>query len=349
MVHVCRRVEFDLKILDKFCRETTPDDFPDFNIPDTPELNHFNDVDYASWDDKWVKRWRAFTGDGLTGDADDEIPSPSLGVDVELPMPEAGDNYVNASLMLPRGNSLARGTVIGQKRDARGDPIGNANTDPIMDSRIYHIEFDDGNVCELTVNIIAESMYASCNADGNEYILFDSFIDYKSNLKAVRKDNQQIVHNGRNSLRRSTVGWHLCVQWKDGSTSWQSLKDLKEAYPVAVAEYAVAQGIDDEPPFNWQVCAVLFKRKHIIALVKERSTRFLKKTHKFGIEVPRSVAEAYALDKKNSNTLWADSIAKEMKNVRIAFKILANGVKVPIGFQRMRCHMIFYIKMEDMC
>jgi len=26
---------------------------------------------------------------------------------------KASDNYVNASLMLPRGNSLARGTVIG--------------------------------------------------------------------------------------------------------------------------------------------------------------------------------------------------------------------------------------------
>jgi len=64
---------------------------------------------------------------------------------------------------------------------------------------------------------------------------------------------------------------------------------------------------------------VLHKRKHIIALVKKRSTPFLKKTHKFGVVVPRSVAEAYALDKKNSNTLWADSIAKEMKNVRIVF------------------------------
>jgi hypothetical protein len=42
----------------------------------------------------------------------------------------------------------------------------------------------------------------------------------------------------------------LCVQWKDGSTTWQSLKDLKEAYPVAVAEYAVAQGIDNEQAFN---------------------------------------------------------------------------------------------------
>ena len=96
-----------------------------------------------------------------------------LGVDVELPTQEAGDNYVNASLMLPRVNSLAHGTVIGRKRDARGDPIGNSNANPIMDSRVYRVEFDDGDVCELTANVIAESMYASCDADGNEYILFD--------------------------------------------------------------------------------------------------------------------------------------------------------------------------------
>jgi hypothetical protein len=213
---------------------------------------------------------------------------------------------------------------------------------------VYRVEFDDGNVCKLTANIIAKSMYASCDADGNEYILFNSFVDYKSNRKAMTKDSQRIVHNGRNSLRQSTVGWHLCVQWKDGSTSWQSLKDLKEAYPIAVAEYAVTQGIDNDPAFNWWVHAVLRKCKHIIALVQKRSTCFLKKTHKFGIEVPRSVAEAYALDKKNGNTLWADSIAKEIKKVRVAFKILANGDKVPIGFQRMLCHMIFDIKMEDL-
>jgi hypothetical protein len=113
------------------------------------------------------------------------------------------------------------------------------------------MEFDDSDVCELTANVIAKSMYASCDVDGNEYILFDSFVDYKSNSKAVTKDNQRIVHNGHNSLHQSTVGWHLCIQWKDGSTSWQSLKDLKEAYPVAIAEYAVAQGNDDDAAFNW--------------------------------------------------------------------------------------------------
>jgi hypothetical protein len=32
--------------------------------------------------------------------------------------------------------------------------------------------------------------------------------------------------------------------------SWQSLKDFKETFPMQVAEYAVAQGIENEP-----VCA----------------------------------------------------------------------------------------------
>ncbi len=59
-----------------------------------------------------------------------------------------------------------------------------------MDLRIYCVHFDNGDVCELTMNVIAESMYASCNVDGNKYILFDYLDDYKSNRKAVAKDNQ---------------------------------------------------------------------------------------------------------------------------------------------------------------
>jgi hypothetical protein len=85
--HVSHRVEFDMNIQEKFGPEATPDDFPTFP-------GHG-------------------LADELAGDADDEIPTPSLGVDVVLPTPEASDNYVNASLMLPRGNSLVHGTVIG--------------------------------------------------------------------------------------------------------------------------------------------------------------------------------------------------------------------------------------------
>jgi hypothetical protein len=38
---------------------------------------------------------------------------------------------------------------------------------------------------------------------------------------------------------------------------------------------------------------------------------------------------------------------KEMKNVRIAFKILNGKESVLPTYQEIRCHMIFYVKMED--
>jgi hypothetical protein len=82
--------------------------------------------------------------------------------------------------------------------------------------------------------------------------------------------------------------------------------------------------------------------------MKKQSPRYLKRTHKFGIEVPKTVnEEALELDKKNGNTLWADEISKEMKNVRVAFKILPDGQSAPIGYQKIPCHMIFDVKMED--
>ena len=92
---------------------------------------------------------------------------------------------------------------------------------------------------------------------------------------------------------------------------------------------------------------MLRKRDQIISLVRRRTTRYLKRTHKFGIEIPKTVKEALALDRKNGNTLWADAIAKEMKEVCIAFNILPDGHSAPIGYQKISCHMIFDVKMED--
>jgi hypothetical protein len=62
--------------------------------------------------------------------------------------------------------------------------------------------------------------------------------------------------------------------------------------------------------------------------------------------VPKTVKEALALDHKNGNTLWADAIAQELKEVRIAFNILPDGRSAPIGYQKIQCHMIFDVKME---
>ncbi len=99
-------------------------------------------------------------------------------------------------------------------------------------------------------------------------------------------------------------------QWKDCSTPWEKLSDVKETHPLQMAEYAISMGVFHKPGFNWWVLHMLRKRDSIIALVKKRSAWYLKCTHKFGIECPKTVEDALELDKHNGNTMWADAIGK---------------------------------------
>ncbi len=96
----------------------------------------------------------------------------------------------------------------------------------------------------------------------------------------------------------------------------------------------MTMGIDHEPAFTWWVPHVLRKRDRIISAVAKRSARFLKRTHTFGIEIPRTIKEALELDCRNGNTLWADAIAKEMAEVQKAFDILPDGKTAPVGYQK---------------
>jgi hypothetical protein len=47
--------------------------------------------------------------------------------------------------------------------------------------------------------------------------------------------------------------------------------------------------------------------------------------HKYGFELPKTVAQALAIDKATGTDFWAKAIAKEMKNVQPAFKVMDDG------------------------
>ena len=117
---------------------------------------------------------------------------------------------------------------------------------------------------------------------------------------------------------------------KDGSEQWFPLKYLKGSNPIDVAEYAKSWGIDDEPAFKWWVPYTLGKWDNIIAAVK---ARFWLATHKYGIEVPRSIEHAKQLDKKNGYKFWIQALSKEIHNVSIAFELLEQGAKAPPGWK----------------
>ncbi len=86
--------------------------------------------------------------------------------------------------------------------------------------------------------------------------------------------------------------------------------------------------VDHEPSLIWSVPRILKKHDAIISLIKKHRARYLKHMHKFGIECSRTVEDAIKIDKFNDKTIWADAIAKKMKNVQVAFNPLEDGVQI---------------------
>ena len=69
------------------------------------------------------------------------------------------DTYLNMELALPRdsgGPTFAK--VTKRLRDANGIPIGTANDNPLLDTRIYEVEFMDGHSAALSANAIARKL-----------------------------------------------------------------------------------------------------------------------------------------------------------------------------------------------
>ena len=98
-------------------------------------------------------------------------------------MPEVNDQNVRGEILVPRG--MARGHVVARSKDTKGNVMGRSHANSILDTRMYEVEFAGDEVTELTANIIAESMYAQCNSEGNEYLLLDVLVDYQKDNKAV--------------------------------------------------------------------------------------------------------------------------------------------------------------------
>jgi Reverse transcriptase (RNA-dependent DNA polymerase) len=256
--------------------------------------------------------------------------------------PEAYDEYLTAEVLLPNMGTVTKAKVIGRKRNSDGYPVGQRNANPMLDTRQYEVEFPDGATDVFTANMIAENLYSQIDSEGNSYSIMSEIIDHKSDGSAITKDDgYETTRDGVKRPRRTTKGWKLLVSWKDGTSSWVPLKDLKEAYPVQVAEYAIANKILEEPAFAWWARHILKKRDRIIRKVK---SRYWARTHKYGILLPKSVGEALRIDRETGTDLWKRAIEKEMKTIDCAFEFPEDN-KAPVGFQKIDCHMVFDVKM----
>ena len=171
-------------------------------------------------------------------DDDSEVFS---GAPAELPpTPDlANDGYKNTRISVPRGGVMCPGKVTKRVTDSDGNPIGRANKLPPLDTRWYVVEFEDGDEMELAANVIEERMVKDVDVEGNDLLMLEAFVDWRKDDDALSLKDQAFDDDGKRYVRRSTAGWEICVKWKNGSTSWEKLSDLKECYPAELAMYAV--------------------------------------------------------------------------------------------------------------
>jgi len=86
---------------------------------------------------------------------------------------------------------------------------------------------------------------------------------------AVSKENGFAeISNGAQVPVITTKGWDVKVRWKDKSTNWIPLAEIKKVNPIKVAEAAIAFKHDRKPTFNWWVHKVIKRRDRMIGKLK---------------------------------------------------------------------------------
>ena len=71
------------------------------------------------------------------------------------------DGYVNMEISMEfSGEEPQHLKVIKRMKDGEGNLIGMAKTNPILDTRLYKIEFQDGFLHPVDDNLIAENLFA---------------------------------------------------------------------------------------------------------------------------------------------------------------------------------------------
>ena len=195
----------------------------DIDLKDIPRWNHLSIDDE---DEAFRDEFQRVISDDSIKDAD-EILENNEG------------QYINMEVGLPRGEDgeIERATVKKRVVDVEGKPVGKPHSNPLLDSSLYEIEYLDGTVEVMSANLIAENILSQVDEEGHRQMMLDEIIDHRSNKHAVKKENGFVINVERNTKRRvmTTKGWELCIQWKDGSTNWVALKDMKNSYPVEVA------------------------------------------------------------------------------------------------------------------
>ena len=203
---------------------------------------------------------------------------------------------ISAEALLPDPNGkgeLARGAAAKRARLSNGKPKGARHEAPARGTRLHVARFNNGLEQEILHNAIAESMWAGADSEGRQRALLGQIAGCR--LDGTADEGMPAKGSSNWHKRKTTKGCELLCTWKGKSQDWVPLKDIKECYPVQIAEFAKAHGLLKKPVFSWWCNHVLKTRKAIIKKVK---SRYWKMARKLGAGAPKAAGEAEATGTK---------------------------------------------------
>ena len=80
---------------------------------------------------------------------------------------KSADQRIHWKARLPHGDRIEIAKVLGRKRNADGNFLGRAHKNPILDSRVFTVQFPDGDEKDYAYNVLAEQLFEQVDEEGN--------------------------------------------------------------------------------------------------------------------------------------------------------------------------------------
>ena len=98
--------------------------------------------------------------------------------------------YVGMEIGLRRSaeGDLQRGRVKRQAVGEDGQPVGTAHINPMVDTRQYEVEFDDGTTETLSANLLAENILEQVDEYGHKHRMLEEIGGYRKSDDALTED-----------------------------------------------------------------------------------------------------------------------------------------------------------------
>jgi len=97
------------------------------------------------------------------------------------------DKLLGMRLSLPFDGELRPAIIKSRKRSVDETLIGEDNTNPMLDTRIYEVDFDDGNYYDYSANVILENLYEQVDDFGRSTSTLADIVDHRKNEDVIEK------------------------------------------------------------------------------------------------------------------------------------------------------------------